>query len=222
MSSFRKRNVVLSTKGNVPASQSQQRVEAQPGIKPSPVTGHATTSTGTESLDKLLGLGAGLALGSSLLIEEEGTTEFARSLLSCYAAEGVLQGHSVIVIGPEGSLNLPGLAEESKGKSSRTAADAEKMKIAWRYERLGAFGERERGGFELKHELQHVFSKSSNSRLCIFPNAHMISQDPLRQMCQMIAPPKLKQAPHFVTISILPKSSQYLPAVGLPDTWLRR
>ena len=144
MSSFRKRNVVISKKGEPPVSAPQKQVT--PGVRPSPVTGHATTSTGTESLDKLLGLGAGLALSSSLMIEEEGTTEFARSLLSCYAAEGVLQGHSVFVVGPEGSLTLPGLAETDGKKKGSASVESEKMKIAWRYERLGAFEERERGG----------------------------------------------------------------------------
>lgn len=107
------------------------------------MTGHTTTSTGTESLDKLLGLGAGLALGSSLFIEEEGTTEFARSLISCYAAEGILQGHAVFIIGPEGSLALPGLATSESRKGERMSAESDKMKIAWRYERLGAFEERQ-------------------------------------------------------------------------------
>lgn len=145
MSSFRKRNVFISKKGEVPASAPQK--QSTPGTRPSPVTGHTTTSTGTESLDRILGLGAGLALGSSLIIEEEGTTEFARSLLSCYAAEGVLQGHAVFVVGPEASLTLPGLWEEKESKRGKPSVESEKMKIAWRYERLGAFEERERGGF---------------------------------------------------------------------------
>jgi elongator complex protein 4 len=147
MSSFRKRNVVISKKGDDPALAPAKQIAATPGVRPSPVTGHATTSTGTESLDKLLGLGAGLALGTSLMIEEEGTTEFARSLLSCYAAEGVLQDHTVFVVGPEGSLTLPGIAEEREKGRKNASVEGEKMKIAWRYERLGNFGDRERGGF---------------------------------------------------------------------------
>ena len=131
MSSFRKRNVIISKKGEPPASPPQSKPAPTPGLKPSPVTGHATTSTGTESLDRLLGLGAGLALGTSLMIEEEGTTEFARSLLACYAAEGVVQGHAVFVVGPEGSLSLPGLAEE-KDKKGKASLESEKMKIASR------------------------------------------------------------------------------------------
>jgi elongator complex protein 4 len=148
--SFRKRNVIISQKCDTITASPKV---ASPGVRPSPITGHATTSTGTESLDKLLGLGAGLALGTSLMIEEEGTTEFGRSLLSCYAAEGILQGHAVFVVGPEGSLTLPGLVEGDGKKGSKTASsvESENMKIAWRYERLGAFEERERGGFTSCH-----------------------------------------------------------------------
>lgn len=145
--SFRKRNVVISQKGDSPVAAHKETIL---GTRPSPVTGHTTTSTGTESLDKLLGLGAGLALGTSLMIEEEGTTEFARSLLSCYAAEGVLQGHVVFVVGPPGSMTLPGLVEDGGSKSKeKTSVESERMKIAWRYERLGAFEDRERGGSNL-------------------------------------------------------------------------
>jgi elongator complex protein 4 len=147
--SFCKRNVVISQKVDSPVASPKQAI---PGVRPSPVTGHATTSAGTESLDKLLGLGAGLALGTSLMIEEEGTTEFSRSLLSCYAAEGVLQGHTVFVVGPEGSLTLPGLVEGDGKKSvEKTSVESERMKIAWRYERLGAFEDRERGGSTVLH-----------------------------------------------------------------------
>ncbi|KIW01956.1 uncharacterized protein PV09_06793 [Verruconis gallopava] len=140
--SFRKRNVVLAQKGENPTVSQKQTA---PGVRPSPVTGHPTTSTGTESLDKLLALGGGLALGSNLMLEEDGATEFAKSLLSCYAAEGVLQGHAVFVVGPDGSLLMPGVAEENMTAQRNKAPEGERMKIAWRYERLGTFGERERG-----------------------------------------------------------------------------
>lgn len=86
----------------------------------------------------------GLALGSSLVIEEEGTTDFSSSLLRCFAAEGVLQGHAVFVVAPEGSMILPGEVEE-KGPHGKSREAEEKMKIAWRYERLGAFEGRDRG-----------------------------------------------------------------------------
>lgn len=144
--SFRKRNIVLS-QSSAPTTPSTPKAAPLPGIRPSPISGIQITSTGTASLDKLLAVG-GLALGSSLLIEEEGTTDFSSSLLRCFAAEGVLQGHAVFVVAPEGSMILPGVVEE-KGVNGRSKGEDEKMKIAWRYERLGAFEGRERGKNEI-------------------------------------------------------------------------
>lgn len=142
---FRKRHVVP---GRTPSANSAR--DAVPdipaaGVRPSPVTSHPTTSTGTPSLDGLLGGHAGVALGSSLLIEESGTTDFAGALLRYYAAEGICQGHVVHVVGAGESWvrELPGVSEEkSRDKGPKVSVDEEKMKIAWRYERLGQAGER--------------------------------------------------------------------------------
>lgn len=142
---FRKRNVAL---GRPPAANAaNETIPDLPslGIRPSPLTSHPTTSTGTPSLDSLLGGHAGLALGSSLLIEESGTTDFAGALLRYYAAEGICQGHVVHVVGVgEGWVReLPGVSEEkNRDKAPKPAVDEEKMKIAWRYEKLGEAGER--------------------------------------------------------------------------------
>ena len=140
--SFRKRNVTLG------GSSLQQTPSASPnlspGVRPSPLDGRATTSTGTQSLDDLLGGHAGLPLGHSLLIGENGTTDFAGALLRFYAAEGVVQGHQVHVVGvaEQWGRALPGLVGSSTDKSVDTETEVhhEKMKIAWRYERLGEFG----------------------------------------------------------------------------------
>jgi elongator complex protein 4 len=144
------------------AFKSAKRVPAQ-GVRPSPLDGRVTTSTGTRSLDGLLAGHAGLALGSSLLVEESGTTDFGGSLLRYYASEGVVQGHHVHVLGMnEGwGRELPGVAEgtrasrdvsgegvggsEGGSRSGRGDGRGEKMKIAWRYERLGEFGSDARG-----------------------------------------------------------------------------
>jgi elongator complex protein 4 len=133
--SFQKRSVPLSS-----ASETKP-VRSLPGVRISPQFGHPTTSTGTSSLDTLLGLGAGLALGTSLIIQENGTTDHAGALLRCFAAEGVMQGHAVFV-GADKSwgANLPGLAEEPSAKGQESVAVSEKMKIAWRYERLSVVG----------------------------------------------------------------------------------
>ncbi|KAF2493829.1 PAXNEB family protein [Lophium mytilinum] len=137
---FRKRNVGLSRPDST--SQSSAALEPTLGLRPSPIDGRPTTSTGTPSLDGILAGHAGLALGSSLLLEESGTTDYAGMLLRLYAAEGVVQGHKVHVVGvgEHWGRELPGVVtgRESTDKGKRVGED--KMKIAWRYERLGEFG----------------------------------------------------------------------------------
>ena len=111
------------------------------GIRPSSVDGRATTSTGTPSLDAVLAGHGGLPLGNSLLIEESGTTDYAGILLRYYAAEGILQKHKVHVLGAGEfwTRELPGLST-GHDKKIGSGEKGEKMKIAWRYERLGDFG----------------------------------------------------------------------------------
>ncbi|RDW80752.1 hypothetical protein BP5796_05450 [Coleophoma crateriformis] len=140
---FRKRNVGIAQPGSSPSSIEITEKKSIPGVRPSPLDGRPTTSTGTHSLDNLLAGHAGLVLGTSLLIEESGTTDFGGALLRYYAAEGILQGHQIHVFGMNEAWGreLPGLgsAESSRSAKKETAAD-DKMKIAWRYERLGEFG----------------------------------------------------------------------------------
>lgn len=128
---------------------------AATGVRPSPVDGRPTTSTGTQSLDDLLAGHAGLALGSSLLIEENGTTDFGGTLLRYYVAEGIVQQHHVHVLGLHESWarDLPGLiTSDSKDEDKDMSISGEKMKIAWRYENLGQFGAQTRGTcVELNH-----------------------------------------------------------------------
>lgn len=160
---FRKRNAPLN-RPTTPGAASLVAAEApSPGVRPSPLTSHPVTSTGAPSLDGLLGGHSGLALGSSLLIEESGTTDFAGALLRYYAAEGICQDQTVHVVGlGDGWVReLPGVVEgkeaervrrelesdnTSKGKSGKEdKAAQERMKIAWRYEKLGQVNSAERG-----------------------------------------------------------------------------
>jgi elongator complex protein 4 len=142
--SFRKRAVVVGQSGsNLTTSQSTTTNKTlPPGLRPSPLDGRLTTSTGTHSLDSLLAGHAGLALGTSLLVEEHGTTDFAGCLARYFAAEGVVQGHQVHVLGMyEGwGRELPGLGTGEVSKRGSEKGNDEKMKIAWRYEKLGEFG----------------------------------------------------------------------------------
>ena len=137
--SFRKRNVGISdaTKPDETIRKiSESPIISTPGVRPSPVDGRRVTSSGSANLDALFAGNGGIPLGTSILIEETGTTDYAGSLLRFYAAEGLAQGHHVHVIGlPESwSRELPGLASESSRKASNTSSDS--MKIAWRYEKL--------------------------------------------------------------------------------------
>ncbi|KAI8942667.1 hypothetical protein NX059_000719 [Plenodomus lindquistii] len=145
---FRKRNIALS---RTPAGEDASNghavpsiaapAPAAPGVRPSPIDGRPTTSTGTPSLDGILAGHAGLPLGNSILIEESGTTDYAGALLRFYAAEGVVQGHKVHVVGvgEVWGRELPGISEGKEDKRKEGKERAEKMKIAWRYEGLGQF-----------------------------------------------------------------------------------
>lgn len=147
--SFRKRNIGLSS-GSPRTLDNPPRLPTATllGVRPSPLDGRLTTSTGTATLDGLLAGHAGLVLGTSLIVEESGTTDYAGALLRFYAAEGLVQGHHVHVVGlPEQwGRNLPGLNGSTEGIASSAAQD--RMKIAWRYESLGQFGggQASRGG----------------------------------------------------------------------------
>jgi elongator complex protein 4 len=152
---FRKRNIALSRgptgddASNAPSAPSvAPPAPTPPGVRPSPIDGRPTTSTGTPSLDGILAGHAGLALGNSILIEESGTTDYAGALLRFYAAEGVVQGHKVHVVGmgEVWGRELPGISEDKHDRRKEGKERAEKMKIAWRYEGLGQF-ESARGAF---------------------------------------------------------------------------
>lgn len=171
--SFRKRNVGLTGPSSAPASSNSPPVPHPivPGVRPSPLDGRPTTSTGTQTLDDTLAGHAGLALGNSLLIEENGATDFAGALLRYYAAEGVVQGHKVHVVGvgEHWGRELPGLVGAggaAVGKENETGkmVEKEKMKIAWRYERLGEFGTGtagSRGGIALLLLLFSVYIRNA-------------------------------------------------------------
>lgn len=173
--SFRKRHVGLAGPSSAHAFPQDSPVNhpSVPGVRPSPLDGRPTTSTGTPTLDDLLAGHAGLALGNSLLIEENGTTDFAGALLRYYAAEGVVQGHRVHVVGvgEQWGRELPGLVGAGgpgdTGSEAVVAVDKEKMKIAWRYERLGEFGagtSGSRGGITLLLQCFSMYIRKIRSR----------------------------------------------------------
>lgn len=141
--SFRKRNLVINRGAPAAAvapTPVLPRAPPPPGVRPSPINGQPTTSTGTPSLDALLAGHAGLPLGCSLLVEEPGTTDFGGALLRYYAAEGIVQGHAVTVVGfgEAWARDLPAVTGDHPEEGRKSGA--ERMKIAWRYEKLGEFG----------------------------------------------------------------------------------
>ena len=171
---FRKRNIGIGRQPVSPASpvavEAPMPIEQLPGVRPSPLTSHPVTSTGAPSIDGLLGGHGGLALGSSLLIGEHDTTDFAGALLRYYAAEGLLQGHVVHIVGVgEGWVReLPGLADaryvrkqEQEKTTDTDKAAQDRMKIAWRYERLGHTSERGAlvASRSLAYQYTYCFSK---------------------------------------------------------------
>ena len=199
--SFRKRNVGLASPSSNPgisgstssqATPSSAQATAQfPGVRPSPLDGRPTTSTGTQTLDDLLAGHVGFPLGNSILIEESGTTDFAGALLRFYAAEGVVQGHQVHVVGmgEQWGRELPGVIEAASfggEKESRIAVDKEKMKIAWRYEKLGDFGatSSKRGGIP-PNPLLVIYVHSS---MCCSSFKYVQLHDPF-PLLTAIAPP---------------------------------
>ncbi|KAL9078430.1 MAG: hypothetical protein Q9157_002658 [Trypethelium eluteriae] len=146
---FRKRNVAIGRTTQSSGSEHSDSTQngspsSFPGTRPSPIDGRLTTSTGTASLDSITGH-AGLPVGHSILVEESGTTDYGGVLLKYFAAEGLSQGHRVLVagLGEQWGRELPGIVAAEAGDATKKIAkdrDADKMKIAWRYENLGEFG----------------------------------------------------------------------------------
>jgi elongator complex protein 4 len=113
-----------------------------------------------------------------VLIEESGTTDFGAALLRYYAAEGVVQGHNVHVLGMNESWGreLPGLSGgEGSGKREETRGSDERMKIAWRYERLGEFGS-SRGGHPFVLYCRFIFTCNNQFQKLILFLDRSISQ----------------------------------------------
>lgn len=162
--SFRKRNIGISD-GRQPLnspSQAHAQTVRIPGVRSSPIDGKPVTSTGVAAFDGLFAGHGGQPLGTSVIIGESGTTDYAGALLRFYVAEGLMQDHHVHVVGlPETwARELPGLASESSRKPE--VQQNEKMKIAWRYESLGQQStEAARGG--LSSRLSRSASSSNST-----------------------------------------------------------
>lgn len=172
---------------------------ANPAIRPSTVTSQPTVSTGCADLDKIM-MHLGLPLGTSLLIEETGTTDFASVLLRNFAAQGVMHNrieknalhcHVVVIGAPSAwAKDLPG---EYKGsskdqKKNKIAQDSSKisvsnmaekdLKIAWRY---GVNGDKTKEADQPSRSVnEHYFTQFDiTQRLVPGPSAQEMSFVPI-------------------------------------------
>lgn len=128
-----------------------------PGIKPSIALSNINcVSTGTKDIDTIL-IHGGLPVNCSLLIEEDGSTDFSGVLLKRYISQAIVQNRKInkivnhcIVIGMENTFGneLPDvyagnskerkkkLVKEQEGKLSVSNINAgNELKIAWRYKK---------------------------------------------------------------------------------------
>lgn len=150
----------LPVQRNTHISMKKPVVEKNPITKPSLVfTSESCISSGTSDFDKVLQHN-GIPLGSLMLLEEDGTTDFTSRLIKVFLSEGVIQNrleelnkkhltHSIVIgMQPQWSAELPGLyLGSSKDRKKQLVKDQEgklsvsnvvnsnqnDMKIAWRY-----------------------------------------------------------------------------------------
>ncbi|CCK67863.1 Elongator subunit ELP4 KNAG_0A01740 [Huiozyma naganishii CBS 8797] len=116
------------------------------GVRPSPLSANLVTSTGCGDLDKILGH-MGLPLGSSLLVEEETTTDFSSVLCKMYAAQSVVyaraavsqgatsreeQGTHLVVLSGNADFarELPGVYQGSRRDVKKTRIAEEESKLS--------------------------------------------------------------------------------------------
>lgn len=116
------------------------------GSKYSPFFATLTTSTGTSSLDRLLG--DGIPVGSIMLVREDEGTKYAQTLLKAFISQGIFSNHQNIVISPDSERILSTLPSKKNDSSTETIVSSsasassksvqsenqEAMKIAWRYQ----------------------------------------------------------------------------------------
>ncbi|EEB08520.1 elongator complex subunit Elp4 [Schizosaccharomyces japonicus yFS275] len=200
-------------------STKRPNIELPRGFRTSPLSSQTITSSGSESLDYYL-LG-GIPSKSLIVIEEQGTTDYASVFLKTYAAEGLLQGHAVWLgpnIGPAWFRTLP----DQHSKPSRTVKHpdnqsprtTDSMKIAWRYQSLKKaekkFVENVPDGFthsfsftkhlplstEMKFAASRLpFESGSNPYAVVLQDlSQFLSQLPSGSVCRLVLPSLLSPA----------------------------
>jgi elongator complex protein 4 len=151
MSSFKRRGEEEAGEKSVSAHQKTERLPR--GVKLSLTHGQILISSGIESLDNILG--GGLPLGSLVLIEEDVFTNDSKLLSNYFIAQGLASGQRVAFLSPEECLDiifeqLPSWSLDPTSYMKKTQKNekivdekdhqyhsgSDRMKIAWRYERL--------------------------------------------------------------------------------------
>lgn len=127
-------------------------------LKPSSLNSSPTISTGIPDLDKLMGHQAGLPLGTSLLIEENGSTDFSGIILKSFGSQGIIHNRLdpqapnthlvVLTLNNQWGKELPGLYKGSSRQKKKLAIKEKEdklsvqnlinkpdkdLRIAWRY-----------------------------------------------------------------------------------------
>ncbi|ODV87117.1 hypothetical protein CANARDRAFT_26545 [[Candida] arabinofermentans NRRL YB-2248] len=152
------RSAVVPQRGSVPGTlgnlqlqrpntqqQHQQRKDEQPllgshpGVRPSILTSEPCISTGSSDIDKILAH-QGLPIGTSLLIEENGTTDFSSTLLKIYLSQGIVQNrlnpssqntHLILVgLDQTWAKTLPGVYKGSSKERKKLAVKENESKVS--------------------------------------------------------------------------------------------
>ncbi|KAI9336897.1 Elongator complex protein 4 [Pilaira anomala] len=132
--SFKKRNA-------------DQQPKLPSGSRLSAYNGQLLISTGVPSLDDILG--GGQPVGTIMLIKEDRATTYAQLLLKYFIAQGISSGHHCAVASRDEDpaemlktlmwLSTSDRDDEEDGKTGKTDAESDRMKIAWRYSHLKRF-----------------------------------------------------------------------------------
>ncbi|XP_039605515.1 elongator complex protein 4 [Polypterus senegalus] len=142
-------NARLNVEMNTTSFQKKSRSKllSIPGTRPSFQNGQLLVSTGTTSLDYVIG--GGLAVGTLMLIEEDVFDSYSHMLLKYFLAEGIVCSHSVLIASagehPDDILQglpapvLDDVPKEIGKINQRRENDVseesqDSMKIAWRYQ----------------------------------------------------------------------------------------
>lgn len=145
---FQKRKVVLTgpapNRGagrpeQAPVDALENTQTQHQGLRPSLINSKRCVSTSSRSLDQLLQHG-GLPLGTTLLIEEHGATDYASTILKGFCALGVRDQRDgsdtlVVCLGIPGWVRgIPAVGRASKSPAAKDTGEQNKMRIAWRYQ----------------------------------------------------------------------------------------